>query len=75
MLNLKTFEYQPRVKSKFPSVEAAKPIDDLKQRLKMLIIGQDKAGEFYRHFHFKFRRIYRTVYLKYPTKFTGSMMP
>jgi 3-hydroxyacyl-CoA dehydrogenase len=52
VLNLKTFEYQSRVKSKFPSVEAAKPIDDLKQRLKMLVAGQDKAGEFYRHFHY-----------------------
>jgi 3-hydroxyacyl-CoA dehydrogenase len=52
VLNLKTFEYQPRIKSKFASVEAAKPVDDLKQRLKMLIAAQDKAGEFYRHFHY-----------------------
>jgi 3-hydroxyacyl-CoA dehydrogenase len=51
-LNLKTFEYQPRVKTKFASVEAAKPIDDLKQRLKMLVDAPDKAGEFYRHFHY-----------------------
>ena len=26
----------------------AKPIDDLKQRTKMLLMGMDKAGEFYR---------------------------
>lgn len=52
VLNLKTFEYQPRAKTKFPSVEAAKPIDDSKQRLKMLVAGQDKAGEFYRNFHY-----------------------
>ncbi len=52
VLNLKTFEYQPRVKSKFASVEAAKPVDDLKQRLKMLVAAQDKAGEFYRYFHY-----------------------
>src|SRR5438552_1206325 len=51
-LDLKTLEYQPGVKSKFASVEAAKPIDDLKQRLKVLVAGQDKAGEFYRHFHY-----------------------
>ena len=51
-LNLKTFEYGPRIKPKFGSVEAAKPIDDLYQRLKMLCAGQDKAGEFYRHFHY-----------------------
>lgn len=50
-LNLKTAEYGPRVKPKFGTVEAAKPIDDLNQRLKMLCAGQDKAGEFYRHFH------------------------
>jgi 3-hydroxyacyl-CoA dehydrogenase len=51
-LDLKTMEYKPRVKSKFASVEATKPIDDLKQRLKMLVAGQDKAGEFYRDFHY-----------------------
>ncbi|HEX7847703.1 MAG TPA: 3-hydroxyacyl-CoA dehydrogenase/enoyl-CoA hydratase family protein [Chitinophagaceae bacterium] len=51
-LNLKTFEYGPRVKPKFATVEAAKPIDDLYQRLRMLCAGQDKAGEFYRHFHY-----------------------
>jgi len=51
-LDLKTMEYKPRVKSKFASVEAAKPIDDLKQRLKILVAGQDKAGEFYRDFHY-----------------------
>jgi len=51
-LDLKTFEYKPRTKSKFPSVEAAKPIDDLKTRLKMLVQASDKAGEFYRHFHY-----------------------
>src|SRR5204862_1878345 len=52
VLDLKTFEYRPRVKSKFASVEAAKAVDDLKQRLKILVAGQDKAGEFYRHFHY-----------------------
>ncbi len=52
VLDLKTLEYKPRVKSKFASVEAAKPIDDLNQRLKMLVSGQDKASEFYRQFHY-----------------------
>ncbi|HTE11137.1 MAG TPA: 3-hydroxyacyl-CoA dehydrogenase/enoyl-CoA hydratase family protein, partial [Chitinophagaceae bacterium] len=51
-LNLHTLEYGPRVKSKFATVEAAKPIDDLKARLKVLCAGQDKAGEFYRNFHY-----------------------
>jgi len=51
-LNLQTLEYGPRVKPKFATVEAAKPIDDLKTRLKMLVQGPDKAGEFYRRFHY-----------------------
>ena len=51
-LNLKTLEYAPRQKPKFASVEAAKPVDDLKQRLKMLTAAPDKAGEFLRHFHY-----------------------
>ena len=52
VLDLKTFEYTPRVKAKFATVEAARPIDDLYSRLKLLLAGQDKAGEFYRHFHY-----------------------
>src|SRR6186997_2002748 len=52
VLNLSTLEYEPRKKSKFATIEAAKPIDDLPTRLKMLVSGQDKAGEFYRHFHY-----------------------
>ncbi|MGN6420733.1 MAG: 3-hydroxyacyl-CoA dehydrogenase/enoyl-CoA hydratase family protein [Pseudobacter sp.] len=51
-LNLDSFEYEPRKKPKFATVEAAKPIDDLKTRLKALVTGMDKAGDFYRHFHY-----------------------
>src|SRR6476620_6504293 len=51
-LDLKTLEYGPRVKPKFASIDAAKPVDDLKQRLKMLVAAPDKAGEFLRHFHY-----------------------
>ncbi len=51
-LNLKTMEYEARTKPKFASLDAAKPIEDLKQRIKMLSAGTDKAGEFYRAFHF-----------------------
>ena len=51
-LNLKTFEYSPRQRAKFASLETAKPIEDLKQRLKILSNGKDKAGEFYRQFHY-----------------------
>jgi len=51
-LDLKTLEYGPRQKPKFATLEAAKPIDDLKTRLKLLLQGTDKAGEFYRQFHY-----------------------
>lgn len=51
-LNLSTFEYAPRVKPKFATLDAAKPIDALNERLKALVSGKDKAGEFYRLFHY-----------------------
>lgn len=51
-LNLQTMEYGTRVKPKFASIDAAKPIDDLKTRVKMLFSGNDKAGEFYKSFHY-----------------------
>ncbi len=51
-LDLQTLEYKPRQKPKFASVEAVKPIDSLTERLKMLVAAPDKAGEFYRHFHY-----------------------
>lgn len=51
-LNLQTMEYVARTKPKFASLEAAKPVEDLKQRIKMLSAAPDKAGEFYRAFHF-----------------------
>jgi len=51
-LDLETFEYAPRQKPKFATLDAARPIDDLKQRLKVLATGKDKAAEFYRAFHY-----------------------
>ncbi len=51
-LNLKSFEYAPRQRSKFATLETAKPIDDLNQRLKILASGKDKANEFYGLFHY-----------------------
>jgi 3-hydroxyacyl-CoA dehydrogenase len=51
-LNLKTFDYSPRQKPKFATIETAKPIDDLNSRIKALSKGNDKAGEFYRQFHY-----------------------
>ena len=51
-LDLKTFDYNARQKNSFPGLDAAKPIDDLKERLKVLIKGKDLSGEFYRQFHY-----------------------
>jgi 3-hydroxyacyl-CoA dehydrogenase len=52
VLNLSTLTYEPRTKSKFATLEAAKGIEDVYKRLKTLLAGQDKAGEFYRQFHY-----------------------
>ena len=51
-LDLKTFEYGPRSKPAFATLENARYIDDLEERLKFLLAGKDKAGEFYRLFHY-----------------------
>lgn len=50
-LDLNTLEYRPKQKSKFATLEAAKPIEDLAQRIRALYVGKDKAGDFYRRFH------------------------
>lgn len=47
-LDLKTLEYKPQVKTKFATLEGTKAVDTLKERIKMLVAGTDKAGEFYR---------------------------
>lgn len=47
-IDLKTLEYKPSQKVKFPSLETTKAIDDLKERLHILIAAKDKAGDFYR---------------------------
>ncbi len=45
-LDLETFEYKPQEKTKFPSIDAAKAIEDLPKRVKTLVWGKDKVGEF-----------------------------
>ncbi|GIV37089.1 MAG: 3-hydroxyacyl-CoA dehydrogenase [Cyclobacteriaceae bacterium] len=47
-LDLKTLEYKPKQKVKFATLEAAKTVDSLRERFKVLLAGKDKAGEFYR---------------------------
>jgi 3-hydroxyacyl-CoA dehydrogenase len=45
-IDWKTFEYHPAAKVKFPSAEAARNIDDLPARLRTLIAGKDRVGNF-----------------------------
>ena len=47
-MDLKTLEYKPSQKVKFATLEQTKPIENLKDRLKVMIAGKDKAGDFYR---------------------------
>src|SRR5579859_5790555 len=45
-IDWKTLEYHPAQKPRFPSIDAARNIDDLGERLRMLIAAQDRAGSF-----------------------------
>ena len=45
-LDLNTFEYKPQGKTKFPSLDAAKSIEDIPPRVKKLVWGDDRVGEF-----------------------------
>jgi 3-hydroxyacyl-CoA dehydrogenase len=47
-LDLQTLEYGPSSKQKFPTLDMTRSIEDLRQRTKMLVMGTDKAGAFYR---------------------------
>lgn len=47
-LDLNSMEYLPKSKSKFATLEQTKGIDNISDRLKVLVAGKDKAGEFYR---------------------------
>jgi len=47
-LDLKTLEYKPSQKVKFPVLETTKTVDNMGDRLKMLFGAKDKAGDFYR---------------------------
>ena len=45
-LDLETFEYRPQAKVKFPSLDAAKNIENLPDRIKSLVWGKDRVGDF-----------------------------
>ena len=46
VIDWKTLEYAPLAKVKFPGVENAKQLDDLAARLKVLVAGKDRVGDF-----------------------------
>jgi 3-hydroxyacyl-CoA dehydrogenase len=46
VLDWKTLEYKPLQKPRFPSVEAAKTIEDIGERLRTLLRSNDRAGSF-----------------------------
>ena len=48
VLDLKTLEYRDKEKVKYATLEAAKQVDNLKDRTKLLFNGKDEAGDFYR---------------------------
>ena len=45
-LDVNTLEYKPQEKTKFPSLDAAKAIEDIPARVKKLVWGDDRVGEF-----------------------------
>jgi len=45
-LDLETFEYKPQSKTKFPTLDQAKQIEDLPKRVKTLLWSKDNVGEF-----------------------------
>ncbi|MFN3939356.1 MAG: 3-hydroxyacyl-CoA dehydrogenase/enoyl-CoA hydratase family protein, partial [Chitinophagales bacterium] len=47
-IDINTLEYAISQKAKFATLDAAKPVEDLRKRLQLLHNGTDKAGEFYR---------------------------
>jgi 3-hydroxyacyl-CoA dehydrogenase len=46
-LDFSTMEYRPRQKVKIGSLEMAKTVDDLKDKIKILMESKDKAGQFF----------------------------
>ncbi|MGB9774271.1 MAG: 3-hydroxyacyl-CoA dehydrogenase/enoyl-CoA hydratase family protein [Bacteroidota bacterium] len=46
-LDVKTMDYVPSQKVSFPSLETAKQIDDVRERLRIVAKAKDRAGEFF----------------------------
>jgi 3-hydroxyacyl-CoA dehydrogenase len=61
-LDLSTFEYRARQRATFPSLELARNVDDLGERVRALFQAPDRAGQFYRKlfsavFHYAATRV------------------
>ncbi len=50
-LNLETLEYEPPTKPRFDSVGAHRKVEDLGERIKLLINSDDRAGQYLWHHH------------------------
>jgi len=46
VLDYSTMEYRPSQKVKFPAIEAAKNIEDTAERIRALVYGKDRVGDF-----------------------------
>ena len=46
VLDYNTMEYRPSQKVRFPSIDAAKAIEDTADRIRALVYGRDRVGEF-----------------------------
>jgi len=62
-IDLATLEYHPAAKVKFPSADAARNIDDLGERLRLLVKGADRVGSF-------LWQLYRDLFL-----YSAEMVP
>jgi len=51
-LDLKTLEYKPQQKVKSATLEMTKPVENLRERMKIFAKGKDKAAELFRHSSF-----------------------
>ncbi|PST84361.1 3-hydroxyacyl-CoA dehydrogenase [Pedobacter yulinensis] len=51
-LDLKTLEYKPQQKVKSATLEMTKPVENLRERMRIFAAGKDKAAELFRHSSF-----------------------
>jgi 3-hydroxyacyl-CoA dehydrogenase len=61
-LDLANYEYRPRKRAIFPSLELARNMEDLRERVKILLQAGDRSGRFYRQilsdsFHYAATRV------------------